>query len=79
MISSVWETGMPYAKGETPMVGDRVENRFGKVGKVKQVELDAADFPGHDIVGVEFEEASFGVETSLDEEWTLIARGIEEA
>jgi hypothetical protein len=25
---------MPYVKGETPMVGDRVQNRFGKVGKV---------------------------------------------
>jgi hypothetical protein len=79
MISSVWETGMPYAKGETPMVGDRVENRFGRVGKVKQVELDAADFPGHDIVGVEFEDGRVEVEPSLDEEWTLIALGIEEA
>jgi hypothetical protein len=79
MISSDWETGMPYAKGETPMVGDRVENRFGKVGKVKHVQLDAANFPGHDVVGVELEDGRVEVEPSLDEEWTLIARGIEEA
>ena len=44
---------MPYVKGETPMVGDRVQNRFGKIGKVKHVELDAANL--HAIVGVEFE------------------------
>jgi hypothetical protein len=70
---------MPYVKGETPMVGDRVQNRFGGIGKVKHVELDAANFPGHDVVGVEFEDGRAGVGMSIDEEWTLIARGIEEA
>jgi hypothetical protein len=70
---------MPYANRKTPMVGDRVQNKFGKIGKVNHVELDAANFPGHDIVGVEFEDGTAGLGMSLDEEWTLIARGIEEA
>ena len=69
---------MPYPDGKTPMRGDRVQHRFGQVGKVTRVQLDAANFPGHDIVGVEFEDGIAGIGMSLDEEWALIARASEE-
>jgi hypothetical protein len=66
--------GMPYASGEIPMVGDRVQHLRGQVGTITHVQLEPGNTPGEIQVGVAWEEGGGGIGASLAREYTLISR-----
>ena len=64
---------MPYPDGSTPEVGDRVKHQAGKTGTVLHVQLNFPSTPGHDAVGVKFDDGS-SVGVSLADEYTLLSK-----
>lgn len=65
---------MPYASGETPMVGDDVQDKWGKQGTVTHVDLDPGNTPGNAQVSLEWDDGSVGVSISLAVQYTLVSR-----
>jgi hypothetical protein len=65
---------MPYADGNTPIVGDHVRHLTGKEGPVTRVHLDAGNTPGDDQVSVEWDDGSVGLGVSRADEYVRISR-----
>jgi len=57
--------------GETPKVGDRVENEAGQAGTVKGLEFDQGNYE----LSIKWDEGVFGIRYSITEEFRLITRG----
>ena len=67
---------MAYSDGNTPELGDRVRNlASGKIGRVRNVQLDAGNTPGHDQISVEPDDGSAGASVALADEYELVERG----
>jgi hypothetical protein len=62
---------MTYASGETPMVGDRVSNKMGRIGIVMAV-------PDHGILTVKWHGGAVGINYTVAERFTLISRAPEQ-
>jgi hypothetical protein len=73
MRAEEWEMGTPYASGQIPMVGDRVQHMNGQIGKITHVQLDQGNTPGEIQVSVAWEEGG-GIGVSLAREYKLISR-----
>ena len=67
---------MPYSDGNKPQVGDRVRHFKGDLGCVTQVQLNAANVPGEDIIAVKWDDGSVGVGMSLAREYVLLSRAL---
>lgn len=66
---------MPYASGEKPMVGDRVQhNPTGKIGCVTEAAYEQAQWKGDDQVSVKWDDGSVGVGVSPTGLYTLLSR-----
>jgi hypothetical protein len=62
---------MPYAKGETPVVGDYVKNQFEQPGTVIRV-IAASD--GDEFVSIRWDDGGVDSPLTLATEFTLILR-----
>jgi len=66
---------MPYASGETPIVGDRVKTSAGRTGVVTWVQLNYPSTPGHDAVSIKWDDGGTGIGVAMADEFILVRRG----
>jgi hypothetical protein len=62
---------MPYASGETPVVGDYIKNQFEQPGTVTRVH-EARD--GHENISVRWDDGGTDLPLASAKDFTLISR-----
>jgi hypothetical protein len=66
---------MSYADGNVPVKGDKIQRQLdGKIGTAVVVQLNAPNFPGHDVINFRPDDGTIGVSMSLAAEYVLLAR-----
>jgi hypothetical protein len=64
------EITMPYATGETPLLGDYVKNKYDQPGTV----IDLFEVGGKELVGIRWDDGGRDLPLTPAREFTLISR-----